>query len=337
MRLLFALLLLFLIQSAQAQVDKVRFEVPKEISVGQTFELGIHFSLTSLAGMARLQLDFPKGFEVQESKNSGALFIYSANLLQLLWVQLPQADSMHCAVKVECLPGFGGKAEIAARLYYLENGARNEIAFNACKLSISGEASKRFMPMKREESKSASAVAPKPAVQKAGGTVKQQDKSVNQPNKSINSEKTDVPQKGVEVAPKPDKANHSKADKAEVGKPSEDGIAKNQQSVNAGKAETPENREKTAFAAITFRIQLAASSEKSSPEALATRFNLKATEISEEFHNGMYKYTSGNFKTLAAAREAMGKNAAMKTGCFIAGYENGTRIALEDAIRLSKK
>ena len=27
----------------------------------------------------------------------------------------------------------------------------------------------------------------------------------------------------------------------------------------------------------------------------------------------------------------------MKTGCFIAGYENGTRIALEDAIRLSKK
>lgn len=336
MRLLFALLLLFLIQSAQAQVDKVRFEVPREISVGQTFELGIHFSLASLAGMARLQLDFPKGFEVQESKNSGALFTYSSNLLQLLWVQLPSTDSIHCSVKIQCLSGYGGKAEIPARFYYLENGARKELVLNTCKLIVSGEASKRFMPMKREQVNPESPVSPKKGGQTSGTPSKVQEKPPGTAKSPAVTEKQTVQKKEQAEEPKPGSPAQQKGEKTETlstasGEKAERNGAKESQ------VDKPDKESRKATTTITFRIQLAAASEKSSVETLAARFNLKTSEIVEEFHNGMYKYTTGNFNNLAGAREAMGKNPAMKTGCFIAGYENGNRIALEDAIRLSKK
>jgi len=337
MRLLFALSLLFLIQSTKAQVDKVRFDVPKEISVGQTFELGIHFSLSSLAGMARLQLDFPKGFEVQESKNSGALFTYSANLLQLLWVQLPSTDSIHCSVKVQCLQGYGGKAEIPARFYYLENGARKEIVLNTCTLIISGEASKRFIPMKREELKPSDPAAPKTGEQTSPGSGKTKAVPTDPIKYKGNTEKTATPKKVSDSGPKSDNVSQANPKKAEMQVTSPDAKVAQKENPQEVQTEKSVKTKNTSSNGITFRIQLAASSEKNSSETLAARFNLKPEEIAEEFHNGMYKYTVGNFKNLAGAREAMGKNPTMKSGCFIAGYENGIRIALEDAIRLSKK
>ena len=337
MRLLFALSLLFLIQSARAQVDKVRFDVPKEISVGQTFELGIHFSLTALAGMARLQLDFPKGFEVQEGKNSGALFTFSSNLLQLLWVQLPQSDSMHCTVKVRCLPGYGGKAEIPCRFYYLENGVRKEIALNSCKLNITGEAGRRFMPVKREESKPIAPAAPKTGGQASPESGKTKAVQADESKNKGNSEKATTPQKVSESSPNVDNSSKANSEKTEMQVNSPNAKGADKENPKEVQTEKSDKTKSSSSNGITFRIQLAASSEKSSPETLALRFNVKPTEIVEEFHNGMYKYTTGNFNNLAGARDAMGKNQAMKTGCFIAGYENGTRIALEDAIRLSKK
>jgi len=336
MRLLLLLSFVIVAQFARAQNNTIRFDVPKDISVGQTFELGIHFSLASISGMARLQLDFPKGFEVQEGKNSGALFTYSSNLLQLLWVQLPQTDSVHCAVKVQCLPGYGGKAEIPARFYFLENGVRKEMAFNSCKLTIAGEASKRFQPMKREESKPAAPSTPKSAGQTSGTSNKAQEKQSGPEKTPAATENKPVIKKEQAAEPKPNSTVQQKVEKAET----RSTAAGEKAEANTPKekpADKPDKGSRQANTAITFRIQLAAASERSSTETLAVRFNLKASEITEEFHNGMYKYTTGNFKELSAARAMMSKNAAMKTGCFIAGYENGNRIALEDAINLSKK
>jgi hypothetical protein len=297
----------------------------------------MHFSLASVAGMARLQLDFPKGFEVQEGKNSGALFTFSSNMLQLLWVQLPKSDSMHCTIKVRCLPGYGGKAEIPCRFYYLENGARKEIALNSCKLNITGEAGRRFMPVKREESKQIAPPAPKTGGQASPESGKTKAVPTDPIKYKGNTEKTATPKKVSESGPKSDNVSQANPEKAEKQVTSPDAKGADKENPKEVQTEKSDKTKSASSNGITFRIQLAASSEKSSSETLVARFNLKPEEIAEEFHNGMYKYTVGNFKNLAGAREAMGKNPAMKSGCFIAGYENGTRISLEDAIRLSKK
>jgi hypothetical protein len=59
--------------------------------------------------------------------------------------------------------------------------------------------------------------------------------------------------------------------------------------------------------------------------------------IREEKHNAMFKYTTGEFATLSDAKKSMATNTKMKQGAFVTGYNNGSRIDLEEAIRLSKK
>ena len=77
--------------------------------------------------------------------------------------------------------------------------------------------------------------------------------------------------------------------------------------------------------------------EKSDKAAIAKDFGVEVKELQEESHNGLYKYTFGEFPSLADARKKMNSNARMKGKAFIAGYRNGIRIDLEEAIRLSKE
>jgi hypothetical protein len=100
----------------------------------------------------------------------------------------------------------------------------------------------------------------------------------------------------------------------------------------AGKTTNTTNGDK-----VTFRVQLAASSEKSNVTDLSSKFGVAEKEIREESHNGMFKYTTGEFATLGDAKKFMTSNPKMKQGAFVTGYNNGSRIDLEEAIRLSKK
>jgi len=325
MRFSFLLALCLLIRPIMAQDEQVRYAFPKEITIAQTFDLSIVLPLNARSGMARLQFDFPKGFEVQEGNNGGALFTYASNLLQLLWVQLPSTDSLRCSVKVQCLQGFGGKVEVPCRFYFIEAGERKEVVLNSCKFSVSGEATKRFTPIKRDEQKVEPPVlktnTKAPSVENKKQSKEEAAKEVEQKQNPMPGK--DKPETKAKVAEQPKPVQTEKVSS----------IVTKVEETN--KASESKPKEKSANG-ISFRIQLAASSEKSPLENIASRFNLKAADVREELHNGMYKYTTGSFTSLAGAREAMGKNSAMKSGCFIAGYENGTRIALEDAIRLAK-
>jgi hypothetical protein len=332
MRFFFLLAVFSLFQPVIGQEEQVRYSFPKEVSVAQNFDLGIAFPLSGRSGMARLQMDFPKGFEVQESNNGGALFTYAANLLQLLWVQLPGSDSLRAVVKVRCLPGFGGKVEIPCRFYCIENGVRKELALNSCKFSVNGEAVKRFTPVKREEQKTAAPVLPKsqPQTKEAPKTSNDLEKKEGV-KKDVEQKKTTSSEKAKpEITPKQVTAINEQPAQIKGEKTSQ----ASEITDNAKKGLPQHTKSEDG---IRFRIQLAASSEKSSIDIIASQFSLKSADVNEELHNGLYKYTTGNFTNLAAARGAMGANPKMKSGCFIAGYENGNRIELEDAIRLSKQ
>jgi hypothetical protein len=87
---------------------------------------------------------------------------------------------------------------------------------------------------------------------------------------------------------------------------------------------------------ISFKIQLAALPQKTALNSIAKEFEITEKEITEEKHNGLFKYTYGEFSTLEDARKKLNANNHMKSKSFVAGYRNGMRIDLEDAIRLSK-
>jgi hypothetical protein len=91
----------------------------------------------------------------------------------------------------------------------------------------------------------------------------------------------------------------------------------------------------TSTAIVYFRIQLNAFSKPVDKSIVGNEFNLRAEEITEEQHNGLFKYLIGRFKALEEAKKIISESNSMKGKVFIIGYSDGVRIDLDEAIRLS--
>lgn len=330
---------LFLFQHA-AQSQKLNYQLPKEFKSGEEIVVSIAIPIKDLKGIARFQQEFPKGFEVSELKNDGSIISFSNSLLQFLWIQLPLKDSLSISYKLRCLPGFGGKTEVPSRFFFLNGSVREESVFNPMPLSVSGEVSKKFQAYKQDKPIEATPV--KSIVKPS--TISADKSSPIKPTTAQTKSAAPLIEKGekpsAKAAKKENAANSTVVKEAPVGKketaPVPDKIATTQtnaiQVANKPKVESATSGDK-----ISFRIQLAASSEKGNLPDLASKFGVPEKDIREESHNGLFKYTTGEFNSLSEARKSMSANPKMKQGAFVAGYNKGSRIDLEEAIRISKK
>lgn len=305
---------------SKAQV-KYQFSSPPE--TGKEFEVSFKIPIKGLSGMARLQQDFPKGFEVSEAGQEGAILTFANATLQLLWIQLPALDSLPVRYTVKALNGYGGKAEIPGQFQFLRDNKREVMKINPMVVQVSGEAVKRFTPVKKEAEPTASTQATatrtvdKPReTPKSSATATGHEKPKAGDNKPAElSTKKDAPKTNNDTGVKPPNASNPAKPEAKLASPSK-------KSVKSDK--------------VSFRIQIAAAQDKANMAELARKFNIDAAKIREEEHSGMFKYTVGEFSTLPDARKELNANPAMKSGAFVAGYQNGQRIDLEEAIRLSK-
>ena len=330
-QLLFFVVLLLMQLTAVSQ--KLNYQLPKEFKSGEEIVVSFSIPVKDLQGIARFQQEFPRGFEVSEQNNDGAIISFSTGLLQFLWIQLPRKDSLTISYKLRCLPGFGGKTEVPSRFYYLSGTVRQETVFNSMQLVVSGEATKRFTAIKQDkpvESVGAKPIAPaKPAqltpvkpAPKPDANQKVEKPVKSEPNVSKQAETS-------KVAEMPKEQKNLPKEPVATTKPATNTAASSSPS---GKATNTTTGDK-----VSFRVQLAASSDKSNLSELSSKFGIAEKDIKEESHNGMFKYTTGEFATLAEAKKFMTSNPKMKQGAFVTGYNNGSRIDLEEAIRLSKK
>lgn len=313
--------------------QKLNYQLPKEFKSGEEIVVSVSIPVKDLQGIARFQQEFPRGFEVSEQNNDGAIISFSTGLLQFLWIQLPRKDSLTISYKLRCLPGFGGKTEVPSRFYYLSGTVRQEKVFNSMQLVVSGEATKRFVPVKQEKASETAIAKPvaatkpvpvataKPAAKPAANQ-KVEKPTKSEPNVSKQAETS-------KVAEMPKEQKNLPKEPVATTKPATNTAAS---SSPAGKATNTTTGDK-----VSFRVQLAASSDKSNLSELSSKFGIAEKDIKEESHNGMFKYTTGEFATLADAKKFMTSNPKMKQGAFVTGYNNGSRIDLEEAIRLSKK
>ena len=96
---------------------------------------------------------------------------------------------------------------------------------------------------------------------------------------------------------------------------------------DTSKGEKPKNE-------ILFKVQFATSSAKKSLNAPEFK-GLK--DIQEYFHNGLYKYVTGNEKTFEAALDLVSKIHDMGfKDAFVVAFLNGDRITPQEAVQLIK-
>jgi outer membrane biosynthesis protein TonB len=348
--LLIALIFQLGIQHLQAQQELavLSYSVPEKIEAGTPFQVSMTLNRGSITGIARIQQAWPRGFSINEVENSGAIFSFSKKQLQFLWVTLPTEQEIKVTFEVTASKDYAGKLEIPGILAYLEDNQRKEIKFNPLKLDILGKGTKAFeKPASPSLSASSDTQTKSPAIAEKSSTPVKTSPTTTPVKKEVAPLKPapKLEQKEKSVTPKKESSPLVKKEapkNAETKKsvPATEIKPKTEPAKTPAKTEntaSPSTSTSTTKSAISFRIQVAALPQKAEKETIARDFNVEAKDLQEESHNGLFKFTFGEYPNLAEARKKMNANPKMKGKAFITGYRNGIRIDLEEAIRLSKE
>jgi hypothetical protein len=334
----------------QGETVNASYTLPDSAFAGIPFEIGLNLNRGNIEGIARIQQEWPLGFSVNEVENAGAIFSMSKSQLQFLWITLPKSQELNIRFEVTVHKEYSGNIEIPLVFIYLKDDVRKEITLPSLKMTIHGKGNRTFENIKTTNKPAetlAQVVPNKPLQERPIESATKAEKPTQSDKKSTLTKEKATPPKVEQVKKKENITESSKTDslsqnKSQTSKqtaitPSANLEASNKKSSNTDtkkKGETPSSS--TAVSVISFKIQLAALPQKSALTTIAKEFEISEKEISEEKHNGLFKYTYGEFPTLVEARKKMNANKQMKSKSFVAGYRNGLRIDLEEAIRLSK-
>ena len=331
----------------QVETVNASYTLPDSAFAGIPFEIGLKLNRGNIEGIARIQQEWPLGFSVNEVENAGAIFSMSKSQLQFLWITLPKSQELNIRFEVTANKEYTGTVEIPLVFIYLKDDVRKEINLPSLKMIIHGKGSRTFENLKKPAQTSAQVIPSKSIQEKPLEYASIKEKSTQSDKKSaIAKEKATTPKveavkktENKSAASKTDSLSQNKSQTSkEIGTipPSklETSNKKNSNTDSKKKGETPSSS--STVSVISFKIQLAALPQKSALSAFAKEFEIDEKEITEEKHNGLFKYTFGEFPSLVEARKKMNSNKQMKSKSFVAGYRNGLRIDLEEAIRLSK-
>jgi len=330
----------------QAETLDARYSLPDSAFAGIPFEIGLKINPGNIEGIARIQQDWPLGFSVNEVENAGAIFSMSKSQLQFLWITLPKSKELNLRFEVTANKEYSGNIEIPMVFIYLKEDVRKEIVLPSLNMTIHGKGNRAFGNIKPAQT-TAQIIPNKSIQEKQIEHATHVDKSIQSDKKVASTKEKTTPPKEEPIKKVEIKTVTSNSDtlsrnktktnkKTETISPEKSEISnkKNTQLEQKKSLETLNNTINVSI--ISFKIQLAALPQKSDLTKIAKEFEITEKEITEEKHNGLFKYTYGEFPTLEEARKKMNANNHMKSKSFVAGYRNGMRIDLEEAIRLNK-
>ena len=328
----------------QSPSASITYDFPATVEAGTPFTIGMKLNRGNVTGIARIQQSWPRGFSINEVENAGSIFSFSKSQLQFLWISLPAEQEISLRFEVTASAAYSGPVEIPVIFAYLEGNQRKKQPMPALQFQVLGKGSKVF---EKPVSPALSAQTALTETQKSSpeqkvSTEKKSPLTTAKTNPGIPAEKPGKP---------PVKKENGTSTKKEASITKSTGVKQDIVSDKtikpisvtgiqpAAKTQvaTPKATAAPSKSNVTFRIQVAALPEKTDKSLIAKDFGVDENDLQEESHNGLYKYTFGEFPSLADARKQMNSNARMKGKAFIAGYRNGIRIDLEDAIRLSKE
>jgi hypothetical protein len=315
---LLLLLFVFVNYILIGQNVKISTVIPSDIENNKPIKIETSISKGKISGIARMQFELPKGLKAIEGNNKEAIFSFSKQIVQILWIQLPLDSTISFDFKLLPDSNYSGIAEIGGRFSYIDNNKKEEVAMTPVQFKISGHGEKSFEKYK------APIVKAKPV--KPTQPVKSKEAiAESKPKPPLKTEAIKPTETKKLLAPK-NEIKQAPIENKEKGKT----VSKTQENLSVSPT-TPVKKEN-----ITFKIQLAASSSILDKMQLSNQFNYKVETINEELINNMYKYTTGEFLTFKEAKKAFTLNETLKGKAFIVGYKDGKRIDLEEAIQLSK-
>lgn len=283
------LLTIFALSSFTAAFSQITINAnfPSSMNSASSIDADVKINKGAVGNFAKYQLDVPAGYVISSVDAKGGNFTFENQRAKIVWVSVPSEPEFTIKLKVQANSDATSPATFSQKFYYLENNEKKEVEATPSVITI-GSGGAVAATSTPAETKPATTTAP----------VETKPVTTSTPVETKPATTTaPVETKPVETKPV---ATTTPAETKPV----------------EAKAKTT-----TSSAGMTFKVQLGAYSNQPSKSKFAGAGNVNIDLI-----NGMYKVTTGNFKTLDEAVKYRDELKSKGYDGFIAKYKDGVRI-----------
>lgn len=289
------LLTIFALSSFTAAFSQITINAnfPSSMNSASTIDAEVKINKGTVGNFAKYQLDVPAGFVISALDVKGGNFTFENQRAKIVWVSVPSEPEFIVKFKVQANSDAISPATFNQKFYYLENNEKKEVEATPAVITIGGGG--------------AVAVTTTPVETKPVTSTPVETKPV-EPVTTTSSPVETKPVTPTPTETKPVETKPVTTSTPTETKPAETTIAKTS---NAS----------TSSAGMTFKVQLGAYSTQPSKSKFSG-----IGSVNIDLINGMYKVTTGNFKTLDEAVKYRDDLKSKGYNGFIAKYKDGVRI-----------
>jgi len=284
------LLTIFALSSFTAAFSQITINAnfPSSMNSASTIDADVKINKGTVGNFAKYQLDVPAGYVISIVDAKGGNFTFENQRAKIVWVSVPSEPEFIVKLKVQANSDATSPATFNQKFYYLENNEKKEVEATPAVITIGGGG--------------AVAVTTTPVETKPVTSTPVETKPVE----PVTTKSTPVETKPV--APTPTETKPVATSAPTETKPVETTAAKT--------ANTS-----VSSSGMTFKVQLGAYSTQPSKSKFSG-----VGSVNIDLINGMYKVTTGNFKTLDEAVKYRDDLKSKGYNGFIAKYKDGVRI-----------
>lgn len=263
--------------------------LPANISAGSSIDADVRINKGAVGNFAKYQMDVPGGYIVTAGDVKGGNFTFENQRAKIVWVSVPSENEFTVQLKIQA-SNTAANGTFSQKFYYLENNEKKEVEGNSMNVTVGdGDGVAMSTP-----------VESKPVETTSGTTPVETVKST--PVETVAS----TPKETVKSTPEPVKTAPVETVKST---PVENTSA-SKVSSSTGSA-----------SGMTYKVQLGAYSTQPNKSKFSGLSNVSIDQV-----NGLYKVTSGSFKTKEDAVRYRDELTAKGFNGFIVKYQNGQRI-----------
>ncbi len=290
------LLTIFALSSFTAAFSQITINAnfPSSMAAASTIDADVKINKGTVGNFAKYQLDVPVGYVISAVDAKGGNFTFENQRAKIVWVSVPGDAEFIVKLKVQANSDATSPATFSQKFYYLENNEKKEVEATPAVITIGG----------------AGAVATTPAPVETKPVTTTPPPTETKPVEPVAA--TPAPVETKPVTPTETKPVETKP--VATSTPAET------KPVEPVKTKTAAPSSSSA-AGMTFKVQLGAYSTQPSKSKFSGAGN-----VSIDLINGMYKVTTGNFKTLDEAVKYRDELKSKGFDGFIAKYKDGVRI-----------
>lgn len=267
---------------------------PSSMSAGSSIDADVKINKGTVGNFAKYQMDVPAGVIVTSIDAKNGNFTFENQRAKIVWVSVPSDPEFTIKLKVQAASDAPSSVTFSQKFYYLENNEKKEVEATPVVISIGGGSAVAATTPTETKPVEPVATTPTPTETK--------------PVEPVATTPTPTETKPVEtVAAKPAPTET---------KPTE---TKPVEAAPVKKTTAP--AASTSEAGMTFKVQIGAYSTEPSKSKFAG-----VGKVNVDLINGMYKVTTGNFKTKEEAIKYRDELQSKGYSGFIAKYKDGVRI-----------